>query len=46
MPMCRDKTNPKAWLEGTNVTLLPDEDEIEPALAEKIAKWLSGLRKK
>lgn len=45
LDLCRDKTKPKAWLEGERVTKIPEEDELDPALADKLVKWFRGLRK-
>ena len=28
-----------------NMTILPEENEIEPTLGEQVATWLRGLKK-
>ncbi|KAL3137038.1 hypothetical protein ABBQ32_006625 [Trebouxia sp. C0010 RCD-2024] len=41
----RDKTRPNSAFEPENLTMLPAEEDLEPTLGERVAKWLRSLRK-
>lgn len=43
--LCRDKTRPNSAFAPENLTLLPDEKDLEPTLGEQVATWIRNLRK-
>lgn len=42
---CRDKKRPNAWLEAEDMTILPEQNALEPSLGEQLAAWFKNLRK-
>ena len=40
----RDKAKPGSWFVAENVTILPEEHELEPTVVEKFGAWTSRLR--
>lgn len=47
-PFYRDKTRPKSWYEADpdELTILPEEGQMEPSLGEKAVDWFNKIRGK